>query len=716
LQAVISICKHKGGIDGTKPAPLGIYNRHCRDQLSLQDVLKMLNFFKNLFGSSEAETHARGNGNGNGHGYAAATATPAAPVQVHARPVVPQQKPQPPQRVQPPMPAAQAHSFSQTPANGNGVNIPLHTIIAVLPLELKTRIQRTMVADIVVALPLDRVLIQLGSGVVRLSFGELRALAPNVFSELPDLDQSEIALPLNEILPQINPSLLARRQSQKQMLVPEDIHGPFGTDLAGVALADPRTAAKPIAAAPAPMAAPKAPPVNPVPMNPIPMKPAALAKPAPMVPPTLVKPVPMAPPAAARPAQPISPIAPAQPLKPAQPVPFKPAAPAPANDPDPIPMVPFRSSITSTPTPRAPMATPPAAPPVRPVLPASRGVSATPLPAAASRLPANLPNNNGRAASVPNAPQAIPAGAAAQEASLSIPLRMLSEAWPEVLRSEIQQLNLTEAAVALPVRFVEPALKQGKVAFTWKVLRSWIRPATLPTVSAHDGMMLELPLRVIAPLFLARHKQGATPHQKVEVDENIPNLFFGFPQGESAAATLEQQQPAPVGPSVADEEPEANFAPAVKGTNPADTNFYTWNESTDAPQVDASAEKKTTPGTDFLTRYATPNEVVSRAAALDGVAGALVALPDGLMVASKLSADLNGDTLAAFLPHIFGKVSQCTKELRMGELNNLHFTVGNVPWKIFRVNAIFFAAFGHAGQPLPTGQLAALAGELDRRK
>src|SRR5258708_40090859 len=116
-------------------------------------------------------------------------------------------------------------------------------------------------------------------------------------------------------------------------------------------------------------------------------------------------------------------------------------------------------------------------------------------------------------------------------------------------------------------------------------------------------------------------------------------------------------------------------------------------------RVDASEYKRPpTPGTDFLTRYATPNEVVSRAAALDGVAGALIALPDGLMVASHVSADLNGDTLAAFLPQIFGRVTQCTKELRMGELNNLHFTVGNVPWKIFRVNAIFFAAFGRPGE------------------
>ena len=67
------------------------------------------------------------------------------------------------------------------------------------------------------------------------------------------------------------------------------------------------------------------------------------------------------------------------------------------------------------------------------------------------------------------------------------------------------------------------------------------------------------------------------------------------------------------------------------------------------------------------------------------------------------------------MPQIFAKVSACTKELRMGELNNVSFTVGNVPWKIFRVNAIFFAVFGFAAQPMPTAQLAGLAAELDRK-
>lgn len=282
------------------------------------------------------------------------------------------------------------------------------------------------------------------------------------------------------------------------------------------------------------------------------------------------------------------------------------------------------------------------------------------------------------------------------------------------------RLQLSKVRLALPVRVVEPALRQGKIAFPWKVLRSWIRPVVQPSVSEHDEMVLEIPLSVIAPLFVARQKQLGAGRQKIDLDENIPNLFFGFPQPESPPVA---EAPVSVPPAMAAEQASAPagssaiFSPTQKPAGVPDTNFYVWGDSADTPQVDETEfKRKPSIGTEFLSRYATPNEVVSRAAALDGIVGALVALPDGLMVASKLSADLNGDTLAAFLPHIFGKVSQCTKELRMGELNNLHFTVGNVPWKIFRVNAIFFAAFGRAGQPLPTAQLAALAAELDRKK
>jgi predicted regulator of Ras-like GTPase activity (Roadblock/LC7/MglB family) len=280
---------------------------------------------------------------------------------------------------------------------------------------------------------------------------------------------------------------------------------------------------------------------------------------------------------------------------------------------------------------------------------------------------------------------------------LLVGLTSLAEGWPEAVRQELVQMNLVEARVALPTEVVERALKQGRIAFTWKTLRSWVKPTPLPAASAHDSTVLELPLKVVAPPFLARQKEAGKLQRKVVVDDEIPNLFFGFPRPESGSASVAS-------------------AGSTSAPRPADTNFYVWDDSSDRARIqDDEVKRGPSPGTKFVAKYATPNEVVSRAAALDGVAGALIALPDGLMVASRLPADLNGDTLAAFLPQIFGKVNQCTKELRMGELNNVNFTVGNIPWKIFRVNAIFFAAFGRSGEPLPTAQLAALAAELDHR-
>lgn len=290
-------------------------------------------------------------------------------------------------------------------------------------------------------------------------------------------------------------------------------------------------------------------------------------------------------------------------------------------------------------------------------------------------------------------------------------LATLTESWPEAIRQEIAQLNLHEAQIAIPSMLIENGLKRGRVAFQWKMLRSWIRPAPLPSLSVNDSTELELPLKVIAPLFISRRNSNGKTQQKVAVDESIPNLFFGFPQ-----APAPTPAPEPVAIVQAAPEPvvaEVEAAPAVK---PTDTNYYTWNENNDRAQVDETQFKRKDVGnTDFKSRHATPQEIIAQAASLQGVVGALIALPDGLKVASHIPADLNGDTLAAFLPQLFNKMSQCTRELRMGELNNLNFTVGNVPWKIFRVNAVFFAAFGRAGQPLPSAQLAALAGLLDRK-
>ena len=588
-------------------------------------------------------------------------------------------------------PAVQPNSNVDTRGAGvtPGVEIPLQAVLNGLPAELQQRVRVQTVGDLTINIALDKVLSQLSQGQVRIPFGDIRKSAPHVFTNGVDFDRISVALPLNEILSRLNPGLLMRRTAVKQVEVPEEIASPFEGRGEGLSLSVGN--AKPVQPA-APKKAAPAPPANgrgsissvprPTPPTAAPTAAAMANIPAPFQ----FTPKPATPPAASPPAPSAAP----------QPIPFNYNAAPPARQ-----------------------------APARPVAPAF-----VPQPVAAPK------------------PAVAPVG----QVVITAALNTLTEAWPESLRLEIMQTNLSEARIAMPVDVVETALKRGRVVFSWKTIRSWISPAMPTSVSVHDAAELELPLKVVAPLFLNR-KRTAGAQQKVAVDEAIPNLFFGFPQPEAPApapAPTPLARPAPAAP-VSRIVPAAPAAPTIipftpspavaaaasasasaaaavaaaaaaaaaanaAVTKPADTNYYLWSDASDTQICHIEALKqKGTSGTEFVKRYASPNEIVSRAAAIDGVAGVLIALPDGLMVASRLPGELNGDTLAAFLPQIFAKVSACTKELRMGELNNVSFTVGNVPWKIFRVNAIFFAAFGFAAQPMPTAQLAGLAAELDRK-
>ncbi len=486
--------------------------------------------------------------------------------------------------------------------NGRGIELPLQSILAGLPLELQARVINTDAGALTVMIPLEKVLSQLSRGVVQISFGELRQAAPDFFTMENDRDRVMVPLPLGEILSRLNPALITCRRVQRQVEVPEDIASPFDRrNQGGILSIGP---ARPPSASPA-----DGPPSG------------------------------------------------------------RQVAPAPAS-----PLVPpARANITFAPTPTPPAAQPPVSAPQSP-------------PVLKLREPAQTSA----------APPVVRAAAPNNPDSLSVSVSSLAEAWPESVRRELLQLNLTDAKVLLPAESVERGLKQGRVAFTWKTLRSWLKPAPRPVLSAYDATVLELPLKVVAPLFLARQKDASKTRKRVSVDAAIPNLFSGFPPPAGGAKAAPAATPAP--------------------PKQEDTNFYVWDDTSETVRLEGGAGRQgPSPGTKFVAKYATPNEVVSRAAGLEGVAGALVALPDGLMVASRLGPDINGDTLAAFLPQIFSKISQCTRELRMGELNNVNFTVGNIPWKIFRVNAIFFAAFGRAGEPLPTAQLAALAAELDHK-
>lgn len=511
------------------------------------------------------------------------------------------------------------------------LEMPLLPILERLPPELRSKVFLGGVdlQQATISIPVKKVLPQLALGAVKITFGELRGAAPDLFRTGEEYDSLPIALPLNEVLSRLNPALITRNPGQRMVAPPTDIAEPFGPGGQG----------------------------------------ATVLKPAPLTTHFYKK--------APEPAQPIR--MPTPPPVAGAPLPFVPRATTPAAPTPsiPAPRVNFSAPVFQTP--------PPARPPV-PSIPISKPMPPVPKPVQAP-VPASIP------APMPEAP-AIVASIAA-----------LSEEWPETLRLEIAQLNLTNARVAMPIHLIEPALRQGRVIFPWHHVRSWIRPVP-PGVSVHDSTELELPLKVIAPLFLPAQKPEVKVQAKADLPpSSVPNLFFGFPQ----------PQPEELAPPLN----VPDVVPLVKPleTKVADSNFYVWGERGEEPNLTETEFRRTpTPATDFSSRRAMPKEIIDRAVKLPGVTGAIIALPDGLKVAHQLPSDLNADTVAAFLPQLFSRVSQCAKELRMGELNNLNFTLGNIPWKIFRVNAVYFAAFGVGGVSLPTVQLAMLAGELDRKK
>src|SRR5690349_15943239 len=123
-----------------------------------------------------------------------------------------------------------------TNGHGKGIELSLQSILQGLPLELQPRVRRTNVGDATITVPLEKVLAQLSRGAVKVSFGELRQAAPDVFTSQNDRDRVLISLPLADILGKLNPALIARRRVQRQVEIPAEISSPFDTQGNGLSL------------------------------------------------------------------------------------------------------------------------------------------------------------------------------------------------------------------------------------------------------------------------------------------------------------------------------------------------------------------------------------------------------------------------------------------------------------------------------------------------
>ena len=268
---------------------------------------------------------------------------------------------------------------------------------------------------------------------------------------------------------------------------------------------------------------------------------------------------------------------------------------------------------------------------------------------------------------------AAPAPAAAEVGDLSVPLADVGKDWPAAVRTEIASVK-PDSTLSLPLADLGNAIRAGRITFTWKQLRTWIKPSPITVASDQDAASLTLPLGVVVPLFMAK-SQPVRSQRKAAFDESIPDMFAAGKAG-----------PAPAAPAVAP-------APANAPTAPA-----------------AVAPPRPPPAPPV-----TPNQSVQKACGLPGVAGALLVSQDGFLVANQLPASVKGETVAAFLPQIFGRMNQYTKEMNLGELNGLTLTVDNVPWQICKAGNLYFAVVGRAGESLPSAQLNPIAADIGRQ-
>src|SRR5204863_6614622 len=108
----------------------------------------------------------------------------------------------------------------------------------------------------------------------------------------------------------------------------------------------------------------------------------------------------------------------------------------------------------------------------------------------------------------------------------------------------------------------------------------------------------------------------------------------------------------------------------------------------------------------------TAKEIVANTARLPGITGALLVMNDGLLVTSQTPAQVKAETIAAFLPQMFGRMNQYTKELALGPLQQLTLGVAGGQWHVIKCETIYFAVLGRPGESLPLNLLAQVAAEL----
>jgi predicted regulator of Ras-like GTPase activity (Roadblock/LC7/MglB family) len=297
--------------------------------------------------------------------------------------------------------------------------------------------------------------------------------------------------------------------------------------------------------------------------------------------------------------------------------------------------------------------------------------------------------------------------------------------WPDELKAAVNKLKISSAKVEVPFEWVEPGLRSGKIEFSWAEFCGWIQncPAGAQG-SAPAETRVSLPLSVLAPLCL---RLSPPTQRKAASLEHIPDVFG--PTGGKAPEPQaddeeeeEEEEEAPIfqkGPAPAAARPAPPPAPPRAPTPPPPPAYSPvmpgpMSAAATAASAGAHAKNLAELFGEAGKRNWTPNEIVQRTSQLPGVGGALIALQDGLLVANCMPATWKSETIAAFLPQIFGRMSQYVKELSMGDLISVTVAVEQGTFQVYKAGIIYFAAAGKPDEGLPLAALNLIARELSR--
>ncbi len=326
-------------------------------------------------------------------------------------------------------------------------------------------------------------------------------------------------------------------------------------------------------------------------------------------------------------------------------------------------------------------------------IPAAHHAAPAPTPPIAHQTPTPVaPPSAPSAAAQTHAPAGLDSEPIIENGAICLPFALIAAGWPDPILRDIAQFGLAGSRVELPLGSVEIGLKTGRLEFTWRELCGWLNPPSKPAqVSINGETRVALQLGLIAPIFL-KNRGSDQGRKRTSVAEGIPDLF-------SAAGKPLPPPPAPEPPAAPSVTPSA--APPVV---PPAAVAVPKKAPTNLSELFGEPEKKTW----------TPNEIVQRTAQLPGVAGSLIALQDGLLVASSMPQQMKTETIAAFVPQIFGRMNQYSKDLQMGETKAVSFTVDVGTIQVYNAGIIYFASLGKKGLLLPLAELQLIAGELGR--